>query len=83
MSAKLAGVITIPKGSYSGSGEAVLFLNAKNKSICEKVMYLEDVKVEGDTDLESDEFHMPLKVMMSCWQAVVPSLNIYYDLIER
>ena len=77
---KNAGKITIPAGSYLGTGDAILFLRKNNQTICDKIAYIyEDSAPE---EFESDEHHHPLKVMMSCWQAVLPSLKIYYDLIE-
>ena len=81
MSAKLAGTISIPKGSYLGSGDAVMFIRVDNQSICDKIVYVYD-----DTpafELESDDFHHPLKVTMSCHEACVPSMKIYYKLEER
>ena len=93
MKSKLSGTITIPKGSYQGCGEAVLFLRRNNQSICDKVLYFKDMDgIEFDAEgniknmpafaTESDEFYHPLKVMMSSWQACVPSLRIHYDLVE-
>ncbi len=38
MKSKLNGIITIPKGSYDGSGEAIMFLRKDNQSICDKVI---------------------------------------------
>lgn len=80
MQSTLKGTITIPAGSYNGSGEAILFLRKDNQSICDKVAYIYEDSEPGE--FESDEFHHPLKVMMSCWQACVPSLRIHYDLVE-
>lgn len=91
---KKAGDISIPKNTYKGAGDAILFLRKNHKSICDKVLYFTDIEViKCDTDgnivnmpdfeIESDGFYYPLKVMVSSWQACAPSLNIYYDLTER
>lgn len=94
MQSTLKGKITIPAGSYNGSGEAILFLRKDNQSICDKVIYFKDMEgaqfdedgnvvgIEGGFEIESDEFHHPLQVMMSSWQACIPSLRIHYDLVE-
>lgn len=77
---KNEGKIIIPKGSYEGSGEAILFLRKSDKSICDKVMYIDSIKEKYN--FEEDDYHLPLKVMLSCWQACIPSLNIVFDLTE-
>ncbi len=80
MQSTLRGTIIIPKGSYEGSGEAFLFLRKDNQNICDKVVY---IYTDSNGEFESDQFHHPLKVMMSCWQACIPSLKIHYDLKEK
>ena len=80
MKIKLAGIIEIPTGSYKGCGEAILFLQKDNHGICDKVAYI--YQDSEASEFESDEFHHPLKVMLSNWEAVIPSLQIYYTLVE-
>ena len=77
---KNGGKITIPKNSYRGSGEAVLFLRRDNQAVCDKIIYLQDITDEHE--LVADDYHLPIKVMLSCWQANVPILNNVYDLVE-
>lgn len=92
MNSILKGTITIPLNSYDGSGEAILFLQKNNQQICDKVLYFKNMDgAEFDEDgnivslpefnIDTDEFHHPIKVMMSCWQACIPSLGIHYDLV--
>ena len=81
MKFKLAGTISIPKESYLGSGDAILFLRVENQNICDIVIYIYDDTPASE--LESDDFHHPLKVMMSCYETCVPSMKIYYKLVER
>ena len=80
MSPKLAGATTIPKGSYLGSGEAMLFIRTNDRHICDKVAYIYEDSPAGE--FLSDEHHMSMKVTMPSWQAGIPSLKIYYDLME-
>ena len=89
MKSKLMGTIIIPKNAYKGTGKAVLFIKKNdgsglkqgNKLVCDKVLYLyEEESVE--LDLNSDEYHYPMKVLMSCWEACIPSLRVHYNLIE-
>lgn len=93
MKSKLVGIITIPKGSYQGTGDAILFLRKNNQSVCDKVLYFKDmdgvkfddegnIKSLPEFEIESDSFYHPLKVMMSSWQACIPSRQICYDLKE-
>lgn len=52
---KNEGKIRIPKGSYEGSGEAILFLRKSDKSICDKVMYIDSIKEKYN--FEEDDYH--------------------------
>ena len=74
------GVIYIPTGSYKGTGEAILLLRTKEQSICDRIIYINDIE---SGEFNSDDNYIPMKVLLSCYQACIPSLKIYFDLIER
>jgi hypothetical protein len=75
------GLIYIPKGSYKGTGEAILFIRTKEQSICDKLIYIDDI--DTAEEFASDEKYMPMKCLLSCYQACIPTLDIYFDLVER